>query len=33
MTTDDIMVLCDQVRDTAYAVHVYHGFETKKFVL
>ena len=25
MTTDDIMSLCDQVRDTAYAVHVYHG--------
>lgn len=25
MTADDIMVLCDQVRDTAYAVHVYHG--------
>ena len=25
MTTDDIMLLCDQVRDTAYAIHVYHG--------
>lgn len=25
MTTDDIMSLCDQVRETAYAIHVYHG--------
>ncbi|MCP4375075.1 MAG: GxxExxY protein [bacterium] len=25
MTTDEIMSLCDQVRETAYAIHVYHG--------
>ena len=25
MTTDDIMRLCDGVRETAYAIHVYHG--------
>jgi GxxExxY protein len=25
MNTDQIMALCDQVRETAYAVHQYHG--------
>ena len=25
MTLDDIIMLCDQVRETAYAIHVYHG--------
>ncbi len=25
MTTDQIMALCDQVRETAYKVHQYHG--------
>ena len=25
MTTDQIMSLCDQVRETAYAIHQYHG--------
>jgi GxxExxY protein len=25
MTINDIMKLCDQVRETAYAIHCYHG--------
>jgi GxxExxY protein len=25
MNTDKIMALCDQVRETAYAIHEYHG--------
>ena len=25
MNTDQIMALCDQVRETAYAIHKYHG--------
>ena len=25
MTATDIMNLCDQVREIAYAIHVYHG--------
>ena len=25
MSTDQMMALCDQVRETAYAVHQYHG--------
>ena len=25
MNTADIMILCDQIRETAYAVHTFHG--------
>ena len=25
MNTDQVMALCDQVRETAYAIHQYHG--------
>jgi len=25
MSTKDIMRLCDQVREIAYAIHLYHG--------
>ena len=25
MTAEDIMSLCDQVRETSYAIHLYHG--------
>ena len=25
MNTEQIMALCDQVRETAYAIHQYHG--------